>query len=529
MKFKEIFSKYKKIIFIASTVVIVTIIAAVITINVMNSKKMDNKSIEDILTSSDSFFIRNSDGNYAIFNVEGKQISDFIYRNPEKFLAGAAKVKNQDNKSGVVASNGKMVIDFGVCQALDQVGPFYECKEDKGLSSLINSNGKVLYKGEDYDFIGFVGEKSFALFENEKDNKYSFIDYKGKVLETFPKIEDAKSPLASSTDDYVTLHYNNKLYVYDLTASKKVMEFDSETPYCVKSINENDPGYFILGTCTEFLSKLDVFAVKVVKDGKVLYSKDYEKSSDVYFKGDSIEINDGYKYVLDDNGEKGVLLNNVEYTDYKNYVKETDGILAGSDLYVNGNLKEHLDCNTVQGGYQKYGIYLLDNCTGNGNTDKRYIRTDGSKLSDKWYYRAYAFDKNGFAPVSEDGEKFYLINTKGEKVSGDYDRNNSAEKIGYVDGTDNLYRGSKNNKSVVFEPNGKELISGERIDTQKYNDKVYATVQNDRKYTLYDLTSKKEIITLDTKMGTDLQYFTTHKDNKTQYYSYVTGKMFYEA
>ena len=56
------------------------------------------------------------------------------------------------------------------------------------------------------------------------------------------------------------------------------------------------------------------------------------------------------------------------------------------------------------------------------------MNADGTRINDKAYERAYEFDENGYASVSEDAKNFYLINLKGKKVSDYYANDRSAKK-----------------------------------------------------------------------------------------------------
>ena len=49
------------------------------------------------------------------------------------------------------------------------------------------------------------------------------------------------------------------------------------------------------------------------------------------------------------------------------------------------------------------------------------------------------------------------------------------------------------------------------------------------KYTVYNVTTNKEICSLHSKPDFYDLYFTTSKNDKTQYYSCTNGKMFYEG
>ena len=67
------------------------------------------------------------------------------------------------------------------------------------------------------------------------------------------------------------------------------------------------------------------------------------------------------------------------------------------------------------------------------------IKHYGTRKNDGSYKRASAFDKNGYAVISEYTKNIYVINLKGEKVSGNYSTKGTAEKIYIVIEKDNRY------------------------------------------------------------------------------------------
>ena len=520
----------KSIILIVIAIIVVLFAGALIFLKI-NSGKNSGKSLEESLTSSNSFFLKKSDGLYALFNLDGKQLTDYTFKSVSDFVNGAAKVTNKDEQPGVISTSGKMIINYGICKYLHQEGPFYNCVDEEYNDNVMDSSGKTILKGKDLEITSFIGEYQYAIIEDENANKYTVYDYKGNALASFAVADDSDvdSPSANSEGNYVSIFYNNKNYIFDVAKSKLVLSFADKQHFCVNKVNENNSDEFILNACSSWNSSVDEYAYKLVRNGKVVYTKTSKSSGNLYFEGDNVILSDDFEYVLDAQGNNALKISYTIFKDYKNYIKQADGILNGAELYVDGQLKEKIKCDNIQGGYAKHGVYLLDHCSGYGDGSKMYIKYDGTRINDKTYKRAYEFDKNGYAVVSDDTQNFYVINLKGEKVSGNYSTNSSAEKIYAIDGADNLYCGTnEDGTESIFEINGDKLVTGKNINTEVSNGTVYAIIENDSGYTILDLKKKKDIITVDTKPTTYPKYFTISKNSKTQYYSYTTGKMFYE-
>lgn len=514
------------ILIIIAIAVVAIILVGILIFNKMNSANRGNggTSLEESLTSSNSFFLRNSDGLYALFDINGKQLTDFEFKNTHDFVNGAAHVTTKDGKSGIISPNGKMIVNYDACKYLySSDGPLYQCVDKEYNNHIMNSSGKVILTGKNLDLLSFIGENKYAIVKDEEAEKYIVYDYDGNKLTSFATVDDMEIENANvnSLENYVSIFYNNTNYIFDINKSKLLLTLSENNPLCIEKVNNNHPDEFILKTCSNWYDNIDEYEHKLVRNGKVVYTKTSDKLGKLSFEGDNVIFSDDAKYLLDNQGNKTIKLGYTAYKDYKNYIKQLSGVSNGSELYVDGQLKETISCDSIMGSYAEFGVYLLEHCRGFGDGDKIYIKYDGTRINDKSYKKASDFDKNGYAVVGT--YNVHLINLKGETVSDDYN-----EKIYAVDGTDNLYQGINDKTESIFEVNGDKIITGNKIHTQVSNGVVYAIVENDQDYTIYDLKKKKNIVTVDVEPHTLSKYFTISKNSKTQYYSYTTGKMFYE-
>ena len=529
------------IIIVAILVLIGAVIAIILLLN-KGSAENDGLSLEEAITQSDTFFISNSNEESALFNYDGEQITDFIFTSHSDFVNGAAEVKNKNDQYGIIGTDGKMIVDYGVCKYLSQKGALYSCTDEEHNDSLLDAKGKTLLKAEDIDVSSFIGLDLITIVEqeNEKDDSETYIiyDYKGNILTTIPQStdNDVKDITASGKDNYVSLFYNKTNYIFDLAKSKLLLTFNDDIHFCINSINEYRKDEFTLSSCSEWYSSTAKYEYKLIRDGKEVFTKKTKDSGNLYFEGEALIFkSDDGEYVVDENGNNVVKNTYIAFKDSKNYIVEAEGIGAGTDLFVNGSKKQHVDCNAIYDygrGYAQQGIYALRNCKGFDQGNYIYMKTDGTVINKAKYERINPFDKYGYALVSEDAEKWHLINTDGEKVSDDY-----AERIIalYGDSRKNkepyYYGTTSDGKAEIFKVGDKAIVSGDKVMynfTRLVKNKSYVLVKKGENYTVYNLNDNKEIVTIDSEPYSREQYFTTSKDSKTQYYSYTTGKMFYE-
>lgn len=177
-------------------------------------------------------------------------------------------------------------------------------------------------------------------------------------------------------------------------------------------------------------------------------------------------------------------------------------------------------------GFISNGLYVLgteyDRNCGTYSYDYEFYNSNGEKAFDKSFASAKGFDKNGHAIVSDDKINYYLIDNKGNQISGLYSS---------IALADNCYIVSKNGKKGLLNKNGEEFVPCEysRIDILTRKNVQYASLREaNSKYSVYDIEKNKELLSSDSKIDLQEHYMQTEANNKKQYYSYTTGKMFYE-
>ena len=84
-----------------------------------------------------SFWLPNNDGKVAIFNVDGKQLTEFIYTaGSNSFINDTAFVKNEKEEYAIITSLGKELVKFGKYEKITDIGAGYIAKDSNGKNFL---------------------------------------------------------------------------------------------------------------------------------------------------------------------------------------------------------------------------------------------------------------------------------------------------------------------------------------------------------------------------------------------------------
>lgn len=500
----ELVKKNKK-----NVIIIAAIIAALIIFTVISTAISNGSSKKDP-TLSTSFFIRNKDYKYALFNENGKQLSKFIYSSADDFFNGVAIVQNEEGEEGVINEKGKTVVSFGKYEYLSSYGSLFKATEKDFTYSILNKKGKKIISRKAVDVHSFIGIPSFIIVEYE-DNKYEIYNYNGKKIKTLKasKDEDAEDPSTNSLGQYTTIYYDGTTWVINMQTAKVITKIKEDKHYCLNNITE-DEKTMTLNSCSDY----DETTYKVIKNKKV-----YDLSD----KCDKVSIDNNLLVCKKDS--KNYLLNNkmepieetlsdMAYQDYENYaIKDEDG---GVNFIKKGKkVKSLADVTLSDRDFITSGLYLIYK-----DGKYKYFDLNGDLAFDASYKRATNFDANGLAKVSEDGDKYYYINTKGKKVSEEFDS-------GYL--STEYYSITDDSKKGVMDKKGKMILDCEydSVDIRSNKEIYYAYVQKNDKYELYNLKTKKVVLTNENKMSFYDHYVKITDGDKVSYYTYK-GKLLFE-
>ena len=528
--------KSKKPIIIAIVIIAIAIIVAAIFLLPKLFSGNNEASLSELVAKTDAFFIHDEEKeHYALFHIEGKQLSDFIYKEAGTFYNNATVVKNDDDQYGVINNKGKMIVDFGTCKEIEQRGSLYSCDKDGGKKTLLNANGKTVLEADDIDYIddgdSYIATLVKRKINDEKDT-YILYSYKGDEVFTLPVSDDKNADEPSTDDDdyLFSIFYEGKNYYFDIAKSKLIITITDSQEFNFRSFNEENHNEFVIYASS--YSDSIKYEHKLIRDGEIAFTKTSDSYSSLAFESDAIVYQDNDdEYILDRSGNQIAETKYIEYMDDKNYIiqSDDDGADNKSYLYVNGEKKQELPCKVVTGSRAYQGIYSLTECTGYDKGTEIFMKKDGTVINQTSYKRIGIFDKYGYASVRENDTESYLIDTNGKAVSQKIKAKDYV--LGIPDVKNTYFAINDDDTITVFKPNSDYSITGNISGAHSYaTDEHYCIiVEKDEKYTVYDIIAEKELLTVDHKPSFDNNSITVKNDDKIQYYSYINGNLIYES
>lgn len=456
------------------------------------------------------FFLKNENGNYALFNYDGKRLTDFIYTSVSEFENNAAKVRT-DKQVGIISSSGKMLVPFDDYDDIYKISTgLYETSNDNGRY-LINETGKVLYNISESKLTTYTDIHN--LFLITMSNKYIYLNENGKKIIEIPIVKDTDKPTISVKDDFVSIFYNAKNYIINIESAKEIAVINSDILFCINGAKE-DGSIITLNSCGKNSETQEKKLYKIIKNGKTydwtpnednlncvpVYSNSLLKCRNSFLDSDlkfqHVTTTSGFAYIDDSNYAYN---KNNGVSVYKNFklVKELENMLV--DFYDEG--------------YRTNGIYILYN----KNSRRRELYdVDGNQIGNSSYKNIGRPDINGLMEVKDDNQGYYLLDSKGNKVSDIYDK--IKNWYGY-------YIVTRNDLLGIIDKTGKIIVDC------KYSDIVIsrgiATLKTEETNILYNLETRKVIIKSVKYAKIEEYYIKVDNDGKTQYYTY-DGKLFYE-
>lgn len=510
--------KNSKVALIAIAAVVV--IALLFGVGKMLFKKPVKTS--DDITNAPAFFLKNKAGKYALFNDSGKKITDFIFDDADDFINGTAVVENEEGQDGIINTSGKMVVDFGKYESIYERSGLYSASDEEYNRYILNNTGKVIYSKENMKLTTFYSSDMFSILET--DEKQIVLNYAGKEITSFKTNSEAKSATANEENDIVSVFYDGKTVIFNPVTAKVLATIEDEKHFCVNSVSE-DGKTITLNSCVSMWGSQEETEYKIIRNNKLFdISKNECDRIFGYNSGRVSCFKDGGDYLLTKGNKRGIKLTGAAYIDDENYVLKNENYNKGVNFYQKGKMVKAVETITIQNtGEAKGGLYLMRNfstlSTENAGTYD-YYKANGELAFKGEFERASNFDENNFAEVSNDDKYYYLIDTKGKKITDEYE---------YIYYESKVYTVRKNNKQGIISRKGKVVVPCEydKVEVRVRRGHIYAILTKGDSYEFFDVDAKKSIFTSKKKMEVDDHYFYINEDGTTKYYA-LNGKMFYE-
>lgn len=454
--------------------VVIVVIFCLLKNNVDIHEEDDNPLQTNIIV------IKNNDNLYALYDTEGKQVTDFEYKYVSDFSNNHAEVKNKNDEVGIINNKGKMSVNFGKYKYISKKGCLYEVSDQDYKDYLINSEGKVIYDLEEKEVDTFTTVEELVVVTSS--DKIDVLDYTGKSIIRLDYNPDEEYKVYSGEENYASFFYNNTSYIIDLYKGKITNKISSSVPYVVSSVNKLDEGKYVIASNDE-------------KNKEYIYMNNTKEvfrtntCTNLFFEWYNPNLisakSDGKRYIVDENGNDllEIYKSNINYIDAKNYIMKNGSKIT--DFYTDGevvktieNTQPYITANKIQ------KVYILKNVGSTNKDTYSYYSINGEKIIDTDYKKASEFDRNNIASVSDDGKHFYLINLKGQKISDEYDY---IEPI-VASTKPEIYNAKKGDKGYALNNLGKEILATEGRILEEDN---YLVVQEKGKEIYYTLEGKE--------------------------------------
>ena len=224
--------------------------------------------------------------------------------------------------------------------------------------------------------------------------------------------------------------------------------------------------------------------------GKLIFKKNIEVTS-AKFSGSTIVVTNNDQIRLFSINGKEDAIATTYYKNINNYLVKNASYIYGPHKFVeNGKTKDvtgiQLNPKVSYVNGKMFPVYVQ-------NKGYQYYTFSGKKALKTIFKDAQDFDQYGVAVVSKDGEKYYLMNSKGEKQSKNYVK---IESIG--EGYYAAYE--TNSKYEIINTEGKidihDYFMGES-QAFEFDGKVYALLNKSGTTYLYDMEKGESVFSLE--------------------------------
>lgn len=466
--------------------------------------------------SYSTFMITKDQKTYALYNQNGKKLTDYLYTDYEEVKDTGFIVTNDKKQKGFISLKGEEIIPFGEYETLEAVNQMlYATKAVKKETTkkkiikkkplvkrsttqsqfvyenlyVLNGKGEVLYTASKDTAINKTGLPLIY-----KDKKYIILYQDGQtLLETNEKVTYATQ---YNDAQYAVIGTDKTTYFYT---------FDSEDN-THKKLDLKTVGQYQIMTSNEFMSNDESVVNSAILYDKNLKNLIYVNATDQKFLSyavacDQIYYDDNNNIILKNNkhillyvpGQTAIELTTYYYSGEK-YLVRSQKVYGPHTIYKNQKKQGQLKNCQLYPVAQLISSEIFPVYT---KTGYQYYNFDGKKVIDKVYLEASPFDKNQRAVVKEKKEGYTLINDAGVSLT-----NKVYENIQYIGSS---YYAVYNKEGIfgIIDVDAKEILPVEYTTLPespivKYNNTNYLILgKNGRSY-VYDIEDNmKEIFSIE--------------------------------
>ncbi|MCD8027820.1 MAG: hypothetical protein LUF02_03975 [Erysipelotrichaceae bacterium] len=448
-----------------------------------------------------TFMLTRDNETYALYNTEGKQITENDYTYYKEVNAGYL-INDKDEQVGVIDESGDTIIELGIYDTIESINSMFygyndvsqettvdseettdEVEDRSGYLSdnldVLNSDGDVLYSASDdvqimqSDLPVILEDDTYTVLYKDGDTIYSGTD----------KISYVKQ---NSNGTYVLIGFEDYVKFYYTDTSEEVSSFDLtiEDSGEYNIIATNETGVILYDKNNEKVIYIDI--------ANQVYYIIEQKIESAYFdsKNNAIFLteNDTYIYSI---GHELIKLTTYYYS--SSIYLERSGSVYGphtiynSDTTIDDALVDmQLNPEVNELNSVIYPVYAKDQ----GYT---YYDFDGNQVIDTYYLSAEAFDENGCAIVQLQDNSYTLINSDGKQLT-----KSTYFSIKYI-GSSYYAVYNENGFFGVVNSSGEEIFAQEYTELPENcivesNNTIYLLlIKNGRTYVYDSASDMKEI------------------------------------
>lgn len=472
-------------------------------------------------SKNNASFVKNADGNYALYTDSGKKITEFIFKTVSTMMSGSAIVTNSDGQYMIISSDGTILVKYGKYKMIERLGSLYKVTTNSDKKYLLNANGTQITEIKDSDKTYSLENIGYAWIKSN-DGTLTTYNALGKKLTTLKGTKKTDDPKISLSADnrFVAIYYNNKEIILDSKDDSKYLSFNTLYEYAMYVQLKANSGTMILK------AKIDdnTTYYKYVKSGKISFTK--KDSSNVFFDNGNIiceNAKTAVNIIVNDEGKKLLETDRKTYENSNSYIENDETKTDVVNFYKDGKKVKSVESMQIYTNQYaiKKGIYILesvDSVKYGTKAGELYYYTDtGKKLINKSFKMAGFFDNNGIAEVSEDNANYYLINTNGKKISKTYSR---IAALG-----DKYYVGYSGDIVDIFDNKGNIITNGNYslvVYTESEGNKYLQFQTNDSTNDVYSFATKHIIVSSKSAINVS-DHFIIVDAESTQYYT-LSGK-----
>lgn len=442
-----------------------------------------------------SFFVEDTRGNYALYNLNGKQLTSFEITNYE-VTKGTTYLVYRSGEVGLMDSQGNMLIPYGMFQNLKSFGDLFVTINEAQRKKLINKNGEVLYDEDQGDKLF---EDDLLYVYDTKDALYRVFNDLGEEIYTSEK--KISSVKCDQSRHYIYIGFGEEHALFLDLDTKVEADLLVSGDYVFESSHQNSG--FILNNVEDATHKVYIDKKGVVQFTTVsLFSTiSFDEAGNII--GVSSENNRTYLLKGQDL-ENGSILPplmqefNAFYMDFMSYTFKNEDNVYGPHYFYKDGTRTDEQFNTQispEAGYS-YGdifpIYMR-------NEGFYYYNYEAKQVFETMYEEASPFDANGLAVVKIDGvyqlmDKQQTIVTKEgySRITLLKDQNHMSSQYYIVENEQHRY-GVIDSKGDIVVPIEYVGYDADKIFLTVINQEAYLNVEVSGRSFVYNLAKKEKV------------------------------------